>query len=141
MIVNACSSEDVIERGRCLIYGTRCDWSKLVVAAKFNCHKRYYQTKVQNLIIPSCLFFYYEEHNYYLKIECGPMLLLKMKCVYGEPSFDGKVICSLFFCILMQILVDDTLSYIQVSQCINSTLRFVINFNVNCIIEKFANSL
>jgi len=57
LIINACSSGDVIECGGCLIYGTRCDWPKLVLVAKFNCHKRYYQKKVQNLIIPSCLFF------------------------------------------------------------------------------------
>jgi hypothetical protein len=56
-------------------------------------------------------------------------------------SCDGKVTYSLFFCILMQILVDDTLLYIQVSKCISETLRFVINFNDDGIIEKFANSL
>jgi hypothetical protein len=56
-------------------------------------------------------------------------------------SFDGKVTCSLLFCILMQILIDDNLLYIQVSKCISETLRFVINFNADGVIEKFANSL
>jgi hypothetical protein len=56
-------------------------------------------------------------------------------------SFDGKVTCSLFFCILMQILIDDILLYIQVFQCINLTSRFVIEFSSNDIIERFANLL
>jgi len=41
----------------------------------------------------------------------------------------------------MQILVDDTLLYIQVSKCISETWKFVINFNDDGIFQKFANSL
>jgi hypothetical protein len=85
LVVNAWwSSIDVTKCGGCLIVGQDVISQKLVLVAKFNCNKRYSKKRSAkfNHSIPTNLLFWWTW--LLLGIECAPMLLVRVECVYGQ---------------------------------------------------------